>query len=152
MRSLTSSLILATAALSMSACVSVPSEDKLLTGISPTKLSQGAAVTAKSASDPTCVEFYKNVNTYMKKAQSSQRTKNVFSRIGLAVAGAVVANEIVPSGINSQTGRIAARAAAGTATSAGGYFALRELNSSDKADAKIIEVAENIGCPVRSRP
>jgi len=151
MRSLTSLLFMSAAALSLAACASVPSEDKLLTGISPTQLAQGAAK-AKSPSDPTCVEFYNNVSTFQRKAQSSQRTKNVFSRIGLAVASAVVANEIVPSGINSQTGRIAARTAAGTATGAGGYYALRQLNSSNRADAKIIEVAEDIGCPVNFRP
>jgi len=152
MRPLISALSLSALVLTLASCASVPSQDKLLAGIDQTQFAQGATKTARAATDPVCVDFYANVTDFEKRAQSNQGTKNFFSRLGADVASAVVTTAIVPSGIASQTGRVAARSAANSATRSGKNAALRELNSSDRADAKIIEVAEEIGCPVNIKP
>jgi len=151
MRSITTTFILSACVLSLAACASVPSQNDLIAGIDQSKLTQGASKTL-STTDPTCVDFYKNVAEFHKKAQSGSSTKNFFTSLGVNVASAVVASQVVPSDITSQTGRVAAYAAAGSVTSQGSRIAIRELNSSDRADAKIIEVAQELGCPVAIKP
>ena len=148
---LTSPLLAVTLALSLTACASVPSQDQLVSGIDKTQLAQGM-IAKRVPTDPVCVEFYNNVNEFQKSAQSSQGTKSFISRLGLSIASAVAIGQVVPTGISSRAGRTAAYVTAGSAASLGSRAALRELNSSNRADAKIIEVATEIGCPVNIRP
>jgi len=61
-------------------------------------------------------------------------------------------NEVVPRDIGNQTTRVATRSATGTVAQTGKQLALKELNSSDRADAKIIVVANQLGCPVNIKP
>ncbi len=151
MRPITSTLIISAAALSLASCASVPSQTDLTSGISAAQIAQGSSKT-RLPSDPVCADFYANVNAFKRKANSPSTTKRFFTSLGLNVASAVVANEIIPRGIENQTARVATSAAIGTATSTGGRLAVQELNSSDRADAKIIEVASDIGCPVNIKP
>jgi len=149
---LTSTLLLSTLALSLASCASVPQPDQLLTGIDTTKMAQGAAVTKRAPTDPVCADFYNNVNEFQKQAQKNKGGQNFLASLGLNVAAAVATQGLVPSGIGSTTGRVAAYSAASSVTSQGSRIALRELSSSDRADAKIIEVAGQIGCPVVIKP
>ena len=151
MTRLFSTLILSSAVLALASCASVPSSDQLVAGIDQTKIAQ-AGTAKRVPTDPVCADFYKNVGEFQQKAQSSQGTKNFFSRLGLNVASAVLVGQVVPTGISNQVGRTAAYVAAGTATSQGSRIAMRELSSSNRADSKIIEVAGEIGCPVNIRP
>lgn len=137
--------------LSLASCSSVPSQDRLVSGIDKTQLSQ-STTTKRAVSDPVCVDFYTNVAEYQKEAQSNQGKRSFFNQLGMNVVSAVALRQVVPSGIGGQTGQVAAYSAAGTAASQGKSMALRELNSSDRADAKIIEVAADIGCPVTVAP
>ena len=152
MRPLISALSLSALVLTLASCASVPSQDKLLTGIDQTQFAQGATKTARAATDPVCVDFYANVADFEKNAQSNKGMKNFFSTLGLNVASAVVARSVIPAGVGNQAARVAASSAATSVTSVGRQAALRELNSSNRADAKIIEVAGEIGCPVNIKP
>lgn len=147
-------VLLSALSLSLASCASVPQQDQLLTGIDQTAFSANAktAPVQRTASDAVCVEFYENVNNFYAQAQKSQGGKNFFSAIGLNVAASVLTAGLIPSGISSTAGRVAVGSAIGSATSQGSQIALRELNSSDRADAKIIETAAEIGCPVNIKP
>lgn len=147
MRTLHSSLLVSLFTLSLVSCASVPQQSELMTGIDSSKISQGV-VTKRTTTDPVCVNFYNNVNEFQKQAQKSQNGNNFMSSLGLNVLVSVATAGLVPAGIGSQAGRAAAYAAAGSVTSQGKRIAIRELNSSDRADAKIIESAEQLGCPV----
>lgn len=147
MRSLQSSLLVSLFTLSLVSCASVPQQSQLLSGIDASKISQGT-VTQLASTDPTCVNFYNNVNQFQQQAQKSQGSKNFMSALGLNVLVSVATAGLVPAGIGSQVGRVAAASAASSVTSQGARVAIRELNSSDRADAKIIESAAQIGCPV----
>lgn len=151
MRTLQSSLLVSLFTLSLVSCASVPQQDQLMAGIDSSKISQGA-VTKLTATDPVCVSFYNNVNEFQRQAQKSQGGKNFMSSLGLNVLASVATAGLVPAGIGSQVGRAAAYSAASSVTSQGSRIAIRELNSSDRADAKIIESAAQIGCPVAISP
>ncbi len=151
MRLIPSTLLVSTLAFTLASCASVPRQDQLLTGIDATKLAQGS-VTKLSATDTTCVDFYNNVTEFQKQAQKSKGGQNFLASLGLNVVAAVATQGIIPAGITSTAGRVAVASAASSVTSQGTRIALRELNSSDRADAKIIEVAGQIGCPVVVSP
>lgn len=146
MRFTTSTILISGFALSLTACVSVPSQNQLMTGIDSSKITQNT-VTKLAATDPTCVNFYNNVNTFQKEAQKAQGSKNFMTSLGLNVLVSVATAGIIPAGL-SPVGQIAASTAASSVTSQGSQIALRQLNSTNRADAKIIETAAQIGCPV----
>jgi len=152
MRFSTSTLIISALTLMLASCASVPQQDNLLAGIDTSKLSAQAPTTKRATSDPVCTEFYNNVNTFEKQAQKAKGGKNFLASMGLNVVAAVATQGIVPAGIGSTAGRVAAYSAASSVTSQGTRIALRQLNSSDRADAKIIDVANQIGCPVSIKP
>lgn len=147
-------LFISALSLSLASCASVPQQSQLLTGIDQTVLSASAksSPVQRTASDAVCVDFYENVNSFYAQAQKSQGGKNFFSAIGLNVAASVLTAGLIPPGISSTAGRVAVGSAIGSATSQGSRIALRQLNSSDRADAKIIETAAEIGCPVNIAP
>lgn len=151
MRRLFIPMLVSGLSLSLASCASLPSDEQLVSGIDKTQLAQMTA-TKRTISDPVCVDFYNNINEYQNQVQASKGRRNFINRLGLNVASAVLVGQVVPSGIGSRAGRIAAYSAAGTATSQGSRMALRELNSSDRADAKIIDVAADLGCPVKIKP
>lgn len=147
MRTLSSSLLISFFTLSLVSCASVPQQDQLMAGIDSSKISQGTA-TKRTPTDPVCVNFYNNVNEFQKQAQKSKSGNNFMSSLGLNVLASVATAGLVPAGIGGQVGRAAAYSAAGSVTAQGKKIAIRELNSSDRADAKIIESAAQVGCPV----
>lgn len=151
MRRIVSTLLVSSLALTLASCASVPSQDQLVSGIDQTKLAQ-TTTTKRLASDPVCTDFYSNIAEFQKSAQSNTGTKNFLSSLGLSVASAVLVGQVVPSGISSTTGRLAAYSAAGAVASQGNRMVLRELRSSKRADKKIIDVADQLGCPVTVVP
>lgn len=151
MRRFVSTLLVSGLSLTLASCASVPSQDQLTSGIDKTQLAQ-TATTKRSPTDPICIDFYKNVTAFQQQAQSSGGTKRFLTSLGLGVVSAVAVGQVVPTGISSQAGRIAASSAASTTAGLGRQAALRKLNSSDRADAKVIEVAGEIGCPVSVAP
>lgn len=150
MRTLQSSLLVSLLTLSLVSCASVPQQGQLMAGIDASKISQGSA-TKLTPSDPTCVNFYNNVNEFQRQAQKSQGSKNFVSSLGLNVLVSVATAGLIPPGVGT-VGRAAAVSATSSVTSQGGRIAMRELNSSNRADAKIIESAALIGCPVALSP
>ncbi len=151
MRISTSTVLVSLFSLTLASCASVPQQDQLMAGIDTSKLSQGP-VTKLAVSDPVCVNFYNNVTDFQKQAAKSKGGQNFLASMGINVLAAVATQGIVPAGISSTAGRVAAHSAASSITAQGGRIAIRELNSSDRADAKIIEAAAQLGCPVAVKP
>ncbi len=152
MRRFVSTLLVSGLSLSLAACSSVPSQDRLVSGIDKTQLTQNTK-TQRTLADPVCVDFYANIDEYKKEALASQGKRNFFNSLGLSVASAMVLGQVAPaSGISNQAGRIAVGSATGAVTAQGKQMALKELNSSDRVDAKIIKVADDLGCPVKVVP
>lgn len=141
-------VLLLASSFALASCASVPTQTQLTAGINQNQLAQGAMVN-REPTDPVCVEFYDNVDAFHRTAKKGPSGFESFlSVVGVSVAAAVVADEIVPKRIRSRTGRIAARTAAHTATSYGGHLLLRDIHSTKRADSKIISVAEELGCPI----
>lgn len=147
-------LLLSTLSLTLAACASMPQQDQLLANIDPSALQTApqAAPIKRATTDPVCVEFYENVNRFYAQAQKSPGEKSFLGAVGINVVSAVITQGLIPSGISSTAGRVAMGSAINTATSQGSQIALRELKSSNRADARIIEVAAEIGCPVNIVP
>lgn len=150
MRLKTSTLLVSVLALSLASCASVPSQNQLMAGIDSSKITQGSA-TKLASTDATCVNFYNNVNEFQKQAAKAKGGQNFMASLGLNVLASVATAGIIPAGL-SPVGQVAASSAASSVTSQGNQIALRQLNSSDRADAKIIETAAQIGCPVSVSP
>ena len=152
MRLTSATLLFSLFALGLTSCASMPTQDKLFSGIDTTKLAATSATTKLSGTDPTCVSFYENVNSYYQQAQKAKGGQQFVSSLGLNVVASLLTRGLIPSGISSTAGQIAASSAASSVTSQGTQIALRELNSTDGADAKIIAAANQIGCPVAIQP
>jgi len=145
---LLSTPILSLAIMSLSACTTLPSSTALTKGIDPAVISKAQSATAMRAhTDPVCENFYKNVQTYTAKASQPNQGTNFLAAIGIGVLGAMAGGGIATAGLG-QVGQVAAQTATTQALSMGSQATLRSLKSSDKADAKIIDVANELRCPV----
>jgi len=147
MRRLTSTLIASTLVLTLTACASVPSDDQLFSGIDKTQIAQ-APVAQRLETDPVCVDFYKNVTRYQQTAKPASGGQNFLTYLGLSVGAAVLTQELIGSSIRDRTARVAAFTAASVGTAFGTRAVIRDLNSSKRGDAKIIDTAAEIGCPI----
>lgn len=151
MRISTSAILVSICSLTLVSCASVPQQDQLMTGIDTTTMTQATA-TKRATSDPVCVNFYNNVASFQKQAAKSKGGQNFLASVGINVLAAVATQGIVPTGIGSTAGRVAAYSAASSVTSQGSRIAIKQLSSSNRADKKIIEAAAQIGCPVSIAP
>lgn len=154
MRNLPAVILVSLFTLSLVSCASVPKQDQLMAGIDSSKISPVTAkgtVTQRATTDPVCVSFYDNVNEFEKQAQKSKKGNQFMSSLGLNVLASVATAGIIPSGLGT-VGNAAVYSAAGSVTAQGKQIAIRQLNSSDRADAKIIETAAQLGCPVAIAP
>jgi hypothetical protein len=132
----------------LSACASTPTPDKLFAGIDDAALKTPVSPTsARTATDPVCVKFYENTRAYLQKASKPSGVGQFFTQVGVGVL-AGVATQGLASGIGSTAGRIAVGSAANSAVYAGSGVALRKLSENKAGDAKIIDMAKQIGCPV----
>ena len=147
---LISVLLISSLSFSLASCASTPSSDRLTSGIDKTQLAQSTS-TKRTVADPVCVDFYNNIAEYRKEAAASQGKRSFMNRLGLNVVSAVALGQVIPAGAGG-AGQIATRTAAGTVAGQGKQIALQELDSADRVDAKIIKVADNIGCPVKVKP
>ena len=145
----TTLLIAALSALCLSACASTPTPNTLFAGIDQSALPKsGAVIPVRKATDDVCKTFYKNTQTYLADASQPSGTTRFLTQIGVGlIAG--VAGQGIGSGISSTAGRIAVQSAASSAVFAGSEVAMKKLTASKPDDAKIIAMAQQIGCPVQ---
>lgn len=141
---------LAASALMLNACAT--SSSTLLTGIDRDLVTPSASTSApvvRTAADPVCEQFYKNAVTYATEARKPNPAGQVFAQTGLGVLATVATGGLL-GGLGTGVGGIAARQAASQLIFNGGGTALAGLNSANKIDARIIEAANDLGCPVKT--
>ena len=139
--------------LMLSACAST-SSSTLLNGIDSDALTASSSATTpvtRTASDPVCEQFYRNAIEYAEGARRPNPGGQILAATGLSVVAAVASSTLF-RGIDSRTGRVAAQAATSQLIYTGGGAAISGLNSADKIDARIIDAADDIGCPVQTTP
>ena len=142
----------AAAMLMLSACAT--SSSTLLSGIDRDALAQSSstsAAVARKAADPVCVQFYENAVTYSREARQPNQGAQILAASGLSVLASVATGGLL-GGLGAGVGGVAARQAASQLIFQGGGAAISGLNSGDKVDARIIEAAGEIGCPVQTTP
>ena len=140
----------AAALLMLSACAST-SSSTLLNGIDSDALAASSNATTavtRTASDPVCEQFYRNAIEYAEGARRPNPGGQILARTGLSVVAAVASSALL-GGIDNRVGRVAAQSATSQLIFTGGGAALSGLNSKDKIDARIIDAADDIGCPVQ---
>lgn len=146
MRRAFSTLIVPLAALSLASCASVPADGELTAGIAPAQMVEGD-VKRRLETDPVCGQFYDNVANFDKTAKKPSRFEHLMGVVGVRVASAVITDKVARN-TRGRTKRIAAYTAVGTATSYGGHMLLNDLQSTKRADKKIIATAHKLGCPI----
>lgn len=141
---------LAVSAMMVSACAT--SSSTLLTGIdrdlAVSSTSTGTPVT-RTASDPVCEQFYRNAVTYSQEARKPNAGGQILASTGLGVLATLATGGLL-GGLGSGVGGLAVRQATSQLIFNGGGAALSGLNSADKIDARIIEAANDLGCPVQT--
>lgn len=141
-------IILPALALTLAACASTPKTDLLTKGLDQSAMQSVSPVNGlRAASDPVCVQFYTNAQNYIQAANTPSQGSRLLANVGVSVLSAVVGSG-VGAGIGSQVGRVAVQSAASQAIYQGSGIALQELSKDSTAEAKVIEVAENLRCPV----
>jgi len=136
---------------SVSACSTMPKSSTLMAGIDETQLSQIAPNTLRGASDPVCVNFYKNAQQFIAEANKPNPGRNFLTNLGVSVLAGVATAGVVPSGL-STVGQMAASQAVSSTVSQGSGLVLQGMKQNSGATAKITEAAAEIGCPVSTGP
>lgn len=132
----------------LTACATAPKSETLLTGISPTAMAKTFADgELRAETDPVCVNFYKNAQTYIAEANKPSAGGQLMKSLGISVLAGVVTGGIASSGISSTVGQIAAQQAANTAVFQGSSLALNGAKKSG-IRSKVSAAAEEINCPV----
>ena len=148
---LKTSLITSLAFVALSACSSVPKSSTLMTGIDTTQLAKPTPNSLRSPTDPVCVNFYKNVQTYVTAANQPNHGRNFLTSLGVGVIASVATAGIVPSGLGT-LGQVAAGTAVNTSIRAGSGMILKGMSAKSKTGKKITEAAEEISCPISLAP
>jgi len=143
--------IFTVAMITLSACVTTPKSSMLLTGINKTHLDQAAAAPSRTASDPVCITFYKNVQQYLAKANKPKRGEKFLTNLGVSVLAGVTTASIVPSGLGT-IGQIAANQTVSSTVSQGSGMVLKDIKKNSGTATKINGVATEIGCPISISP
>lgn len=147
-RSLYALAISAVYCIGLSACATAPKAETLMTGISAADMSKPMAEgQMRAESDPVCVNFYKNAQTYVAEANKPDPGGQFLKTLGISVLAGVATGGIATSGINSTVGQIAAQQVASTAVFQGSNLALNGAKKSG-VQSKISTAAEQVGCPV----
>ena len=140
----------AAAGLMLTACAT--SSGTLLNGIDSDAITQSAdasAVTARTASDPVCVQFYENAVQYAAEARKPNPGGQILASTGLSVLASMATGGLL-GGLGAGVGGLAARQVTSQLIFQGGGAAISGLNSGNKIDARIISAAEDLGCPVQT--
>jgi len=148
---LKTSLVISLAVVGLSACSSVPKSSTLMTGIDTTQLSKPAPNTLRAATDPVCVSFYDNVETYVAAANQPNKGRNFLTSLGVGVLASVATAGIVPSGLGS-VGQAAASTAVSTTVRQGSGMVMQGIKENSKTGEKIADAAAEIGCPISLAP
>jgi hypothetical protein len=132
----------------LSACATAPKAETLLTGISPTATSKPLADgQLRAETDPVCISFYKNAQTYVAAANKPNPGGQFLKTVGISVLAGVATGGIATSGINSTVGQIAAQQAASTAVYQGSNLALNGAKKSG-VQSKVSAAAKQVSCPI----
>ena len=131
----------------LTACATAPKAETLMTGISPTAAKPLANGELRAETDPICVNFYKNAQTYVAEANKPNAGGQFLKSLGISVLAGVATGGIASSGINSTVGQIAAQQVASTAVYQGSNLALNGAKKSG-VQSKISAAAEEISCPI----
>ena len=148
---LKTSLIVPLLFVSLSACSSVPKSSTLTTGIDKTQLAQNASGTLRSQSDPICIQFYDNVETYIAAANKPNSGGKFLTSLGLGMAASIATAGIIPAGMG-RVGQAAASTAVSSTVRQGGGLVLQGIKPSSATGTKISEAAAEIGCPLQLAP
>ena len=140
-------IVTSLACVSLCACSSVPKSSTLMTGIDKTQLTQTTAGALRAPTDPVCVNFYDNVQTYVAAANKPNPGRNLLTSLGVGVLASVATAGLVPSGLGT-VGRVAASQAVNTTVYQGSGMVLRGMKANSGPGAKISEAAAEIGCPI----
>jgi len=144
-----SALALSTAYLvGLTACATAPKAETLMAGISPTAVAKPLADgQLRPETDPICVSFYKNAQTYIAESNKPDPGGNFLKSVGISVLAGVATGGIATSGISSTVGQIAAQQATSAAIYQGSNLALQGSKKSG-IQSKISAAAEQVSCPV----
>ncbi|MEP3891523.1 MAG: hypothetical protein ABJN69_13770 [Hellea sp.] len=148
-RSLSALALSAVYLTTLTACATAPKSETLMTGISTADATKPyPAGQMRAETDPVCVNFYKNAQTYVTEANKPNPGKNFLTTLGISVLAGVATGGIATSGINSTVGQIAAQQVASTAIFQGSHLALKGMNKNSGPGAKIASAAAELHCPV----
>ncbi|WP_371397215.1 hypothetical protein [Fretibacter rubidus] len=140
--------ILPALALTLTACASTPKTDMLTQGLDQSAMQSVVPDKAmRQSSDPVCAQFYVNAQNYIHAANTPSQGSRFMTNVGVSVLSAVVGSG-VGAGIGSQVGRVAVQSAASQAIYQGSGIALQELSKDSTSEAKVIETAAQLRCPV----
>lgn len=147
-RSLSTLALSAVYLVSLTACATAPKAETLMAGISPTAIGKPLADgQLRADTDPVCVDFYKNAQTFIAESNRPDPGGRFLKSIGISVLAGVATGGIAGSGINSTVGQIAAQQATSTAVFQGSNLALNDAKKKG-VRSKITAAAEEISCPV----
>ncbi len=132
----------------LTACATAPKAETLTAGISPAAIAKPLADgELRAETDPICVSFYKNAQTYVAEANKPNPGGQFMKSLGISVLAGVATGGIASSGISSTVGQIAAQQAASTAVYQGSNLALNGAKKSG-VQSKVSAAAEQISCPI----
>lgn len=131
----------------LTACATAPKAETLMAGISPTITKPLPDGQLRAETDPICMSFYKNAQTYIAASNKPNPGGQFLKSVGIGVLAGVATGGIASSGINSTVGQIAAQQAASNAVSQGSHLALQGSKKSS-IQSKISAAAEQISCPI----
>lgn len=134
-------------AFGLSACASTPKAETLVAGIDKANMKATAPDAVRAPSDPVCVRFYSNAQSYLTTANTPSQGSRFMTNLGVSVLASVVGGG-VGTGISSQVGRYAVQSATTQAIYQGSGIAMNELSKDSKAEAQVIATAAKLGCPV----
>ncbi len=139
MRKSTSLIALSTLAI-LSACSTVPKMNALTEGLDKDQL--GTQKQMRVSNDPVCIEFYENVIAAAEKSAKAKRTNAQMASAGVSVASVVAGLGPLGSIATQSAARVLINRAASDVSST-------EFDPENKFDARIIEAANEVNCPVK---
>lgn len=124
----------------LSACSTVPKMDSLTEGLDKDKL--GAQKQMRVSNDPVCIEFYENVIAAAEKSAKAKRSNAQMASAGVSIASVVAGLGPLGSIATQSAARVLVNRSASDVSST-------VFDPSNKFDARIIEAANEVNCPVR---
>lgn len=136
---------------SLSACTTVPKTSTLTSGIDMAQISKPVPGTMRAETDPVCIQFYQNVNSYVAAANKQKKSGNFLTSLGLGIVASVATAGIVPAGLGT-VGQAAANTAVNTTIQQGGSMVLKGVKPGSNIETKLSDAADETGCPLKFVP